>query len=109
MSYVKGFGFEWGGLHLVTAVKSRNLPIWQDNHNVGNLPWISYFSRDAAPNDHAYAVTSWGFIRDWIRGGVDAYFTSSMILDSRGVGIGTMTPGRRTRCWWWIRRRGSSS
>ena len=50
----------------------------------------SPFRRDAAPNDHAYAVTSWGFIRDWIRAGVNAYFTSSMILDSVGVGIGTM-------------------
>ena len=89
MSYVKGFGVEWGGLNLVSAVKSHDLPIWQDNHNVGNLPWISNFNRTAAPNDHAYAVTSWGFIRDWIRGGVDAYFTSSMILDSRGVGIGS--------------------
>jgi glucosylceramidase len=35
-------------------------------------------------------VTSWGFIRDWIRAGVDAYFTSSMILDSVGLGIGAM-------------------
>ena len=34
-------------------------------------------------------MTSWGFIRDWIRAGVNAYFTSSMILDSVGVGIAT--------------------
>jgi len=89
MGYVKGFGFEWDGLDLVAAVRSRNLPIWQDNHNVGNLPWSGgSFSRAAAPNDHAYAVSSWGFIRDWIRAGVDAYFTSNMILDSVGVGIG---------------------
>jgi glucosylceramidase len=89
MKYVKGFGFEWDGIPLVTAVKSMNLPIWQDNHNVGNLPWAISFRRDAAPNDHAYAVSSWGFIRDWIRAGVNTYFTSSMILDSVGLGIGT--------------------
>ena len=90
MSYVKGFGFEWDGTRLVAEVKPSGLPIWQDNHNVGNLPWLSPFRRDAAPNDHAYAVTSWGFIRDWIRAGVNTYFTSSMILDSVGVGIGSM-------------------
>jgi glucosylceramidase len=88
MNYVKGFGFEWDGLNLVAAVKSKNLPIWQDNHNVGNLPWASPFNADVAPNDHAYAVTSWGFIRAWIKAGVAAYFTSNMILDSGGVGIG---------------------
>ncbi|HXT99766.1 MAG TPA: glycoside hydrolase family 30 beta sandwich domain-containing protein [Polyangia bacterium] len=91
VTYVNGFGFEWDGVPLVAAVKPMNLPIWQDNHNVGNLPWGVSFRRDAAPNDHAYAVSSWGFIRDWIRAGVDAYFTSSMILDSVGVGIGTMS------------------
>ncbi len=88
MSYIKGFGFEWDGLNLVAAVKSKNLPIWQDNNNVGNLPWGTPFDATVAPNDHAYAVTSWGFIRDWIKAGVDAYFTSNMILDSLGVGIG---------------------
>jgi glucosylceramidase len=91
MTFVQGFGFEWDGVPLVAEVKPMGLPIWQDNHNVGNLPWGTSFRRDAAPNDHAYAVTSWGFIRDWIRAGVDAYFTSSMILDSVGVGIGTMS------------------
>src|SRR4029079_16251412 len=90
MKYVAGFGFEWDGTRLVAVVKPSNLPIWQDNHNVGNLPWGVSFHRDAAPNDHAYAVTSWGFIRDWIRAGVSAYFTSSMILDSVGVGIASM-------------------
>ena len=89
MSYVRGYGFEWDGLDLVAVVKAKALPIWQDNHNVGNLPWLMPFNAIAAPNDHAYAVTSWGFIRDWIRAGVSAYLTSNMVLDSGGVGIGT--------------------
>ncbi|HET7545093.1 MAG TPA: glycoside hydrolase family 30 beta sandwich domain-containing protein [Polyangiaceae bacterium] len=89
MSYVKGFGFEWEGLDLVKEVRARGLPIWQDNHNVGNLPWDTRFNPNAAPNDHAYAVASWGFIRDWIKAGVSAYFTSNMILDANGVGIGS--------------------
>ena len=88
MSYVKGFGFEWDGVDLVAAVRARDLPIWQDNHNVGNLPWLTPFSPTRAPNDHAYAVSSWAFVRDWIKAGVDAYFTSNMVLDSDGLGIG---------------------
>ena len=88
MSYVKGFGFEWDGLTLAASVRAQNLPIWQANHNVGNLPWNQPFNASSAPNDHAYAVMSWGFIRDWIRAGVGAYFTSNMILDAVGVGLG---------------------
>jgi glucosylceramidase len=89
MGYVQGFGFEWDGLKLVDGLRAKKLPLWQDNHNVGNLPWNKEtFNATAAPNDHAYAMTSWSFLRDWIRGGVDAYFTSNMILDARGVGIG---------------------
>ena len=89
MAYVKGFGFEWQGLGLLASVKPTGLPVWQDNHNVGNLPW-DLFNPTAAPNDHLYALTSWEFIRDWIAGGVNAYFTSNMILDSVGVGIGEL-------------------
>jgi glucosylceramidase len=87
MAYVKGFGFEWEGLELMASVKPTQLPVWQDNHNVGNLPWATLFNPTVAPNDHAYALTSWQFIRDWIAGGVNAYFTSNMILDSVGVGL----------------------
>jgi glucosylceramidase len=88
MSYVKGFGFEWDGLKLTAAVRAKNLPIWQNNHHVGNLPWNQPFNAKAAPNDYAYALKSWGFIRDWIKAGVSAYFTSNMILDAVGLGIG---------------------
>jgi glucosylceramidase len=89
MSYVKGFGFEWQGLNLVAAVRDKHLPIWQDNHNVGNLPWDgSGANSEFAPNNHAYATASWGFIREWVEAGVGAYFTSNMILDAVGIGIG---------------------
>ena len=46
-----------------------------------------------APNDHAYAVESWGLIRDWIKAGVTAYSAWNMVLDTVGVGIDT------TRVW----------
>ena len=46
-----------------------------------------------APNDQAYAVESWGLIRDWIKAGVTAYSAWNMVLDTVGVGIDT------TRVW----------
>src|SRR5262249_27244133 len=46
-----------------------------------------------APNDQAFAVESWGLIRDWIRAGVTAYSAWNMVLDTVGVGIDT------TRVW----------
>jgi glucosylceramidase len=46
-----------------------------------------------APNDQAYAVESWGLIRDWIRAGATAYSAWNMVLDTVGVGIDT------TRVW----------
>jgi glucosylceramidase len=46
-----------------------------------------------APNDHAYAVESWGYLRDWIKAGVTAYSAWNMVLDTVGVGIDT------TRVW----------
>src|SRR5690349_22067646 len=38
-------------------------------------------------NDDAYAVETWGLIRDWIRAGVTAYSAWNMVLDTGGVGI----------------------
>src|SRR6185436_7463915 len=70
-----------------------NLPIWQTEHVCGNYPWATPFDATMAPNDHAYAVESWGVIRDWIRAGVTAYSAWNMVLDTVGVGIDT------TRVW----------
>ena len=50
-------------------------------------------TRAMAPNDQAYAVESWGLIRDWIKAGVTAYSAWNMVLDTVGVGIDT------TRVW----------
>jgi glucosylceramidase len=92
-SYVKVLGFQWGMLGKVASARSYNLPIWQSEHKCGNYPWAKPFDADTAPNDHAYAVESWGLIRDWIKAGVTAYSAWNMVLDTVGVGIDT------TRVW----------
>jgi len=91
-SYVGVFGFQWGMLGNVAGVRSY-LPVWQTEHRCGNYPWAKPFDASIAPNDQAYAVESWGLIRDWIRAGVTAYSAWNMVLDTVGVGIDT------TRVW----------
>jgi glucosylceramidase len=93
-SYIDVLGFQWGMLDKVGGARAYHQPIWQTEHKCGNYPWeTKSFYAGAAPNDHAYAVESWGLIRDWIRAGVTAYSAWNMVLDTVGVGIDT------TRVW----------
>jgi glucosylceramidase len=87
--YVNVLGFQWGMVDKVGGAKAYNVPIWQTEHKCGNYPWESPFNANLAPNDQAYAVESWGLIRDWIRAGVTAYSAWNMVLDTVGVGIDT--------------------
>jgi len=89
-SYVSVLGFQWGMLGKVTDAKAYHLPVWQTEHKCGNYPWGKSFDATSAPNDQAYAVESWGLIRDWIRAGITAYSAWNMVLDTVGVGIDTM-------------------
>ena len=86
-------GYQWGMVSRVAAAKPFSLPIWQTEHQCGNYPWVTPFDASMAPNDQAYAVESWGLIRDWIQAGVTAYSAWNMVLDTVGVGIDT------TRVW----------
>jgi len=79
--YVDVLGFQWGMQSMVASAKSYHLPIWQTEHRCGNYPWEKPFNATMAPNDQAYAVESWGLIRDWIRAGATAYSAWNMVLD----------------------------
>jgi glucosylceramidase len=91
--YVEVLGFQWGMQDKAAGARRYHLPIWQTEHKCGNYPWEKGFKADRAPNDHAYAVESWGLLRDWIKAGVTAYSAWNMVLDTVGVGIDT------TRVW----------
>ena len=95
-SYVKGYGLQWNMLPIVTGLKSRNLNIVQSEHKCGNYPWnpagFPAFNPDKAPNDYAYAVESWGYIRDWIKAGVNVYSAWNMVLDTAGKNLDSMRP-----------------
>jgi glucosylceramidase len=94
MTYVKGFGLQWNMSSSVSRLSALDLPIVQTEHKCGNYPWSgSAFLKDQAPNNHAYAVETWGLIRDWIKAGVNAYSAWNMVLDTVGFNLdGTYWP-----------------
>jgi len=92
-SYIRVLGYQWGMQGEVAGAKQYDLPVWQTEHRCGNYPWLTPFDATMAPNDQAYAVESWGLIRDWIKAGVTAYSAWNMVLDTVGVGIDS------TRVW----------
>ena len=91
--YVDILGYQWSMRDSVAGAQSYGIPVWQTEHQCGNYFWATPFDVNRAPNDQAYAVESWGLIRDWIRAGVTAYSTWNMVLDTVGVSIDT------TRVW----------
>jgi glucosylceramidase len=89
-------GAQWGVLDKVNSGTSfGGLPVWASEHKCGNYPWnpgggIPNYVSSAAPNDQAYGVESWGYIRDAInKGKVTAYNAWNMVLDNVGKGIDT--------------------
>ncbi|HSS40498.1 MAG TPA: glycoside hydrolase family 30 beta sandwich domain-containing protein, partial [Polyangia bacterium] len=92
-SYISVLGYQWGMQTDVGGARQYDLPVWQTEHRCGNYPWMTPFNATMAPNDQAYAVESWGLIRDWIKAGVTAYSAWNMVLDTVGVGIDS------TRVW----------
>jgi glucosylceramidase len=94
--FIGVIGMQWDMLDVVTDMtpQMQGLPLWQTEHQAGNYPWNPEGSppyQPTAPNDHAYAVESWGLIRDWIKAGVTAYYAWNMVLDKTGQGLDTAT------------------
>jgi glucosylceramidase len=73
-----------------TSSLPSGLDVWQTEHKAGNYPWATPFNMNQAPNDYAYAVESWGLIRDWLKAGVNSYSAWNMVLDTVGLGIDTV-------------------
>lgn len=88
--YIKVMGFQWGMDFTISSAKQYGVPIWQTEHKCGNYPWETGY-KQTAPNDQAYAVESWGLVRDWIKKGVTAYSVWNMVLDTVGKGIDERT------------------
>jgi glucosylceramidase len=91
--FIKGFGMQWGARSSVSSFNSMyGLPIMQSEHQCGNYPWVAGYNATRAPNDHAYAQESWGFLRDWINAGVRSYSAWNMVLDTVGKNLDMVRP-----------------
>ncbi len=89
-------GVQWGVLDdLVSgSFSSGGLPVWATEHKCGNYPWnpsgSPAYNSTQAPNDQAYGVESWGYIKNAItKGKVTAYNAWNMVLNKSGLGIDT--------------------
>ena len=99
----KAIGLQWGMLDLYKMNASTfdmyNIPVWASEHKCGNYPWnpsgYPAYNMTAAPNNQAYAVESWGYIRDAIKAGVTAYNAWNMVLDTVGLGNDTVRDWRQ--------------
>ena len=90
-------GVQWGVLDkVISGTKFGDLPIWASEQKAGNYPWDSAYNKTQAPNDQAYGVETWGFIRDAItKGKVTSYSAWNMVLDKVGLGIDTTRDWRQ--------------
>jgi glucosylceramidase len=93
--YIKFIGLQYDMLshapvaRMIQSLTAFNVSFWQSEHMCGNYPWIAKTYKPTPANDHAYAVESWGLIRDWIRAGATSYSAWNMVLDTVGKGIDT--------------------
>jgi glucosylceramidase len=87
-SYTVGVGLQWNTMGHIQELTNQGYLILQTEHKCGNYPWeTATFNPDSPPNDHAYAVESWGLIRDWIQAGAHVYSAWNMVLDTVGQNL----------------------
>jgi glucosylceramidase len=101
-SHVRGLGLQWGmERNARQYVDDYGLPTWQTEHRCGHYPWVEKDDPDnhpdgaafgPAPNDHDYAVESWGLIKRWIDQGVNGYLAWNMVLDTDGYNLDEIRP-----------------
>jgi glucosylceramidase len=109
----KGFmaviGAQWNTLDAQQLNNlNSGLPFWASEHKCGNYPWpgasgcgesnspCPAYNSTQAPNDHAYGVESWIYIRNAIKTvRVTSYNAWNMVLDRTGLGIDTTRDWRQ--------------
>jgi glucosylceramidase len=99
-AYVAVAGVQWGVLGQVVtdngSTFGSGIKVWATEHKCGNYPWESSYNKTQAPNDQAYGVESWGYIRDAInKAKVTSYNAWNMVLDKNGLGIDTSRDWRQ--------------
>lgn len=95
-NYVVGVGLQWNTQGHTSELAQRGYLVMQTEHRCGNYPFnvpgAPAFDPNKPQNDHAYAVESWGYIREWIKAGVNAYSAWNMVLDTVGKNLDAQRP-----------------
>jgi glucosylceramidase len=108
-SMVSMVGVQWGVLQkTVEGQTFGGLPVWATEHKCGNYPWnpgtgcgetnspCPTYNMTMAPNDLAYGVESWIYLRNAInKAKVTSYSAWNMVLDRVGLGNDTSRDWRQ--------------
>jgi glucosylceramidase len=98
LGYVTGVGLQWNTIGRIPSILSAapDLLVLQTEHRCGNYPFTvagaPAFNPDKPQNDYAYAIESWGYLRDWIKAGANGYSAWNMVLDTIGKSIDAQRP-----------------
>jgi len=98
LKYTDGVTLQWNTIARIPSILSAHssFQIMQSEHKCGNYPFTvagtPAFNPDKPPNDHAYAVESWGYIKQWIVANSNGYSAWNMVLDVNGKNLDAQRP-----------------
>ena len=98
LKYTDGVTLQWNTIGRIPTILSAHpdLLIMQSEHKCGNYPFTvsgtPAFNPEKPANDHAYAVESWGYIKQWIDANSNGYSAWNMVLDVNGKNLDAQRP-----------------
>ncbi|HKO48425.1 MAG TPA: glycoside hydrolase family 30 beta sandwich domain-containing protein [Polyangiaceae bacterium] len=98
LKYTDGVTLQWNTIGRIPSILSANpnLLIMQSEHKCGNYPFsvagTPAFNPEKPANDQAYAVESWGYIKQWIAANANGYSAWNMVLDTIGKNLDAQRP-----------------
>ena len=98
LEYTDGVTLQWNTIGRIPSILSAHpkLRIMQSEHKCGNYPFTvagtPAFNPDKPANDQAYAVESWGYIKQWLQANANGYSAWNMVLDTNGKNLDAQRP-----------------
>lgn len=98
LKYTDGVTLQWNTIGRIPSILSAHpkFQIMQSEHKCGNYPFTvagtPAFNPDKPPNDQAYAVESWGYLKEWIDAKSNGYSAWNMVLDVNGKNLDAQRP-----------------
>ncbi|HYQ02491.1 MAG TPA: glycoside hydrolase family 30 protein [Polyangiaceae bacterium] len=98
VKYTDGVTLQWNTIGRIPSILSAHpgFTVMQSEHKCGNYPFsvagTPAFNPDKPANDQAYAVESWGYIKQWIVANSNGYSAWNMVLDVNGKNLDAQRP-----------------